>query len=83
MNVTPRVGAPDRDQLVLILAAKEAAVAVRAAVPDLGRLYHGTWERLAGLVSELDEAVWPPGCRHVRPGWSAMWWPICARSART
>ena len=56
MNVTPRVGAPDRDQLVLILAAKEAAVTVPAAIPDLGQLYHDTWERLAGPLSELDEA---------------------------
>ena len=56
MNVTPRVGAPDPEQLVHILAAKEAAVTVPAAVPDLGRLYHDTRERLVGLLAELDEA---------------------------
>ena len=44
------------------------AVAVRAADPDLGRLYHGTRERLVVLVSELDEAAlatWVPAC----PAW--------------
>jgi len=33
------------------------AVAVRAADPDLGRLYHDTRERLVVLLSQLDEAA--------------------------
>ena len=51
MNVTPGGGAPDREQLVHILAAKEAAVTVPVAVPDLGRLYHDTRERLVALLA--------------------------------
>ena len=43
-------------------------MAGRAADPDLGRLYHGTRERLVVLLSELDEAAlatWVPAC----PAW--------------
>jgi uncharacterized protein (TIGR03083 family) len=68
MNVTPGAGAPDREQLVHILAAKEAAVTVPVGVPDLGRLYHDTRERLAALLGELDGAAlvtWVPAC----PAW--------------
>jgi len=78
MNVTSRVSASDREQLVHILAAKEAAVTVPAAVPDLGQLYHATRERLVGLLAELDEAdlatrvpacpAWPG---ESVPAWSA------------
>jgi uncharacterized protein (TIGR03083 family) len=35
----------------------DVAVAVRTADPDLGRLYHGTRERLVVLLSQLDEAA--------------------------
>ena len=43
-------------------------MAGQAVDPDLGRLYHGTRERLVVLLSELDEAAlatWVPTC----PAW--------------
>jgi hypothetical protein len=51
MNVTSRVSAPDREQLVHLLAAEETAVTLPAAVPDMGRHYYDTRERLVGLLT--------------------------------
>ena len=45
------------------------------------RLSLAACQGTVGLPSDGYE-IWPPGCRHARPGWSAMWWLICARSAR-